>query len=309
MRRVPIVSISRGLSESLKRSLHHGSTVFVLPAAFLIILIVAFPFGDAIWISLTNHEVANPVDKFVGLANYAAWVSQASYWHALINTVVYSLATVAAGLVLGLAIGLSLNKLKAGRDFWGALILVPWIVPTVVSTLIWSWMYNPVGGVLNYVLKSLLLTRSDVNWLGRPTLALISVIVVSAWRYTPYFGVVILAGRKQVADQLYEAAVIDGASGFQQFWKVTLPSLRSVLLLTGTLIFVRVMYDFIVVYVLTKGGPGDATQILTVLSFTVAFDAGKMGSGVAAPMLAFPILAPIIFIVSGNMVKNLVGAK
>lgn len=303
------MSSQRGFLYRLRRELQRGSTIFVLPAALLIILIVAFPFGYAVWISLTNHEVANPVSKFVGLGNYIDWVRQASYWRALMHTVLYSLATVASGIVFGLAIGLSLHKIRAGRDFWGAVILVPWIVPTVVSTLVWSWMYNPVGGVLNYVLRSLMLAKHDMNWLGRPDLAMISVIIVSAWRYTPYFGVVILAGRKQVSDQLYEAAVLDGANGIQQFFKVTLPSLRNVLLLTATLIFVRVMYDFIVVYVLTKGGPGDATQILTVLSFTVSFNVGKMGSGVAAPMLAFPILAPLIFVVTGNMVKNLVGAK
>jgi ABC-type sugar transport system permease subunit len=138
---------------------------------------------------------------------------------------------------------------------------------------------------------------------------MVSVIVVSAWRYTPYFGVVILAARKQVDEQLYEASLIDGANGFQQFWRITLPSVSKVILLTSTLIFVRVVSDFSIVYVLTRGGPSGATQILTVLSFTVAFDVGKMGAGIAVPLSVMPILLPLILVVTGLMVKNQMAAR
>jgi multiple sugar transport system permease protein len=138
---------------------------------------------------------------------------------------------------------------------------------------------------------------------------MISVIVVSVWRYTPYFGVVILAARKQVNEQLYEASVIDGANGLQQFWMITLPSVSRVIMLTATLVLVRVVSDFSVVFVLTRGGPAGVTQIITVLSYMVAFDAGKMGAGIAVPLSVMPILVPLILAVTGLMVRNLMAKR
>jgi len=211
--------------------------------------------------------------------------------------------------LFGLAIGLSLHKIKFLRDLWGGAILVPWIIPTVVSVLIWSWIFNPIAGVLNYILRQLSIISQDINWLGAFPMALISVIMVSVWRYTPYFAVVILAARKQVDEQLYEASVIDGAHGLQQFWHITIPSISRIIMLTSTLVFVRVVSDFSIVYVLTRGGPAGATQIITVLSFTVAFDAGKMGLGITVPLSVMPILVPLILVVTGIMVKNLMAAR
>jgi len=295
--------------QRLLQKMSKGSTPFVLPSAFVILLFVGFPFVYAIWMSFTSHTVGSPTSEFIGLKNYADWFRRPEYWRTLLNTLVFSTSTVVLGVLFGLAIGLSLHKIKFLRDLWGGAILVPWIIPTVVSVLIWGWIFNPVASVLNYILRELSIISKDINWLGGFPLALISVIGVSAWRYTPYFGVVILAARKQVDDQLYEAAIIDGANGFQQFRRVTLPSISRVILLTSTLIFVRVVSDFSVVYVLTRGGPSGVTQILTVLSFTVAFDVGKMGSGIAVPLSVMPILVPLILVVTGLMVKNLMAAR
>ena len=286
-----------------------GSTIFVLPSAFVVLVLVAFPFVYAVWISFTNHTVGGPPAEFIGLKNYRDWFLRADYRRTLLNTLIFSTSTVAIGVVFGLAIGLSLHKIKFLRNLWGGGILVPWIIPTVVSVLIWTWIFNPVASILNYILRELSIISSDINWLGASPIAFICVIGVSAWRYTPYFGVVILAARKQVDEQLYEASFIDGASGYQQFRWVTLPSISRVILLTSTLIFVRVVSDFSVVYVLTRGGPGGTTQILTVLSFMIAFTVGKMGAGIAVPLSVMPILLPLILVVTGYMVKNLVAAR
>jgi multiple sugar transport system permease protein len=295
--------------QRLLQKMSKGSTPFVLPSAFVILLFVGFPFVYAVWMSLTSHVVGSSTSAFIGLQNYVDWFRRPDYWRTLLNTLIYASSTVLLGIIFGLAIGLSLHKIRFLRDLWGGAILVPWIIPTVVSVLIWGWIFNPVASVLNYILRELSIITKDINWLGGYPLVFICVIGVSAWRYTPYFGVVILAARKQVEDQLYEAALIDGANGFQQFLNVTLPSISRVILLTSTLIFVRVVSDFSVVYVLTRGGPSGATQILTVLSFTVAFDVGRMGSGIAVPLSVMPVLVPLILVVTGLMVKNLVAAR
>ncbi len=286
-----------------------GSTPLVLPAAFVILVLVAFPFGYAVWMSLTNHTVGSSRTDFIGFSNYIRWFSRPEYWQTILNTLIFAGSTVVFGALFGLAIGLSLHKIKFLRDLWGGAILVPWIIPTVVSVLIWSWIFNPIAGVLNYILRQLSIITQDINWLGAFPMALISVIMVSVWRYTPYFAVVILAARKQVDEQLYEASVIDGAHGLQQFWHITIPSISRIIMLTSTLVFVRVVSDFSIVYVLTRGGPAGATQIITVLSFTVAFDAGKMGLGITVPLSVMPILVPLILVVTGIMVKNLMAAR
>jgi multiple sugar transport system permease protein len=286
-----------------------GSTPLVLPAAFVILVLVAFPFGYAVWMSLTNHTVGSSRTDFIGFSNYIKWFSRPEYWQTILNTLIFAGSTVVFGALFGLAIGLSLHKIKFLRDLWGGAILVPWIIPTVVSVLIWSWIFNPIAGVLNYILRQLSIITQDINWLGAFPMALISVIMVSVWRYTPYFAVVILAARKQVDEQLYEASVIDGAHGLQQFWHITIPSISRIIMLTSTLVFVRVVSDFSIVYVLTRGGPAGATQIITVLSFTVAFDAGKMGLGITVPLSVMPILVPLILVVTGIMVKNLMAAR
>ena len=286
-----------------------SSTPLVLPAAIVILLFVAFPFVYAIYMSLTNHTVGGATTEFIGFSNYTRWFGRSDYWRTIINTLVYATATVIFGVTFGLAIGLSLNKIKFLRDIWGGAILIPWIIPTVVSVLIWMWIFNPIAGILNYMLRELSLITMDINWLGQFPIVMISVIIVSVWRYTPYFGVVILAARKQVDEQLYEASVIDGANGLQQFWRITLPPVSRVIMLTSTLVLVRVVSDFSVVFVLTRGGPAGVTQIITVLSYMVAFDAGKMGSGIAVPLSVMPILVPLILVVTSLMVKNLMAKR
>jgi multiple sugar transport system permease protein len=299
----------RSILRKIHAQLTRGSTVFVLPAAFLALIIIAYPFANALWLSFTDHTVAQAETHFIGLKNYGTWIGRQIFWQTILNTLVYAGGTVAFGIVLGFAIGLSLHRIKVLRDVWGAVILLPWIIPTVVSTLVWMWMYNPFAGILNFALMKAGIVDSSVSWLGSGKLAMISVIVVSAWRYTPYFGVVILAARKEIPDEYYEAAVTDGANTVQQFRYITVPAVLKLLFFTSMLIFIRVAYDFVVVYILTRGGPGGATQIISVLTFTTAFESGKMGAGVAAPLLLFPLFGPLILIVTNNLVKQSLGEK
>lgn len=294
---------------SVRRNFTKGGTIFVLPAVLLALLIIAYPFIQAVWLSFTDHTVAQAQTNFIGLGNYIRWVGRPIFWQTVSNTLLYSFGTIASGIVFGFAIGLSLHKIMIGRDMFGGIILMPWIIPTVASTLVWMWMFNPYAGILNFILTKIGAIDQAVSWLGQPGIAMFSVILVSAWRYTPYFGVVVLAARKEIPDQQYEVALIDGANEVQMFRYITFPGVWKVLFFTAMMVFIRVAYDFVVVYILTRGGPAGTTQIISVLTFMTAFESGKMGAGVAAPLLMFPLFAPLILLVTGTMVKSTVGGK
>jgi multiple sugar transport system permease protein len=279
----------------------------VLPAASLVLVIIAYPFVNAIWISFTNKTVAGPPPDFIGLQNYIKCIHRSDFWQTFLNTIVFASGTLILGLLFGLALGLALHRVKRGRDFVGAIILLPWIVPTVISTLVWLWMYNPFAGVLNYLFMNLGFANQPISWLGIPKLAMISVIIVSAWRNIPYFGVITLAGLKEIPEELYEVSEIDGANALQQLRFITLPALKGVLFIYSTLAFVQTAYDFALVYILTRGGPVGSTEILSVKSFMTAFVTGKMGLGVAIPVIAFPLFAPLVLLVTRRMISEWAG--
>ncbi len=291
----------------LQRMVKKPGVIFVLPAVLLIIFIIGYPFAYAIWTSFTDKTVANPYPNFVGFSNYIRWIKRPDFWRTFLNTLIYAGGTLLPSLVFGFAIGLSLHKFKRGENICGALILLPWIIPTVISTLIWLWMFNPFAGIFNYLLTNLGVISHPLNWLGDPLLAMISVIGVSVWRNCPYFGVLIFSGRKQIPDELYEASEIDGASPIQQLRFITIPSLVRIVSFTSMLIFVRTAYDFAIIYILTRGGPSGATDVFSVKAFVTAFETGQMGLGIALPLLAFPLFAPLMLWASKGMVKDLIG--
>ena len=286
------------------KKLSGPGTLFVLPTAIVVLVVIGYPFVRALWLGFTDKVVAGPPATFVGFRNYVRWAEQPEFWRTLSNTLVFAAGTLVLAIVLGFALALAMNRVKRGRDVLGAIMLFPWIIPTVISTLIWAWMYNPQLGVLNYVVHEIGLSRRPVPWLAVPSLAMIAVIVVSAWRRVPYFGVTLLAGISGISSELFEAAVIDGASASQRFWYVTLPSIRGILMLVSTLTFVETAYDFALVYILTRGGPAGTTEILSVKSFVTAFSAGQLGRGVAIPLMAFPLFLPIVWFVTQSLASR-----
>lgn len=286
-----------------------SGAAFVLPAAFLVLGVIAYPVIYAIWLSFTNRRIAGPPPQFIGFQNYIECMSSSVYWQTFVNTMVFAGGTLLLGLIFGTALALALNRITRFRNFIGAIILLPWIVPTVISTLVWLWMYNPFVGLLNYFFILTGIAKQPLPWLSHPTLAMVSVILVSAWRQVPYFGVIILAGLKEISQELYEASEIDGANALKQFIFITLPALKGVLFVYSVLVFIRTAYDFAIVYILTRGGPGGSTEVLSVTAFTEAFSSGKLGLGSAVPMIAFPIFAPLIMLVTRRMIKDWAGGS
>jgi multiple sugar transport system permease protein len=289
-------------TSAVRRSAYAG-VLFVLPAVVVVLAIIAYPLGQAIWLSLTDKQVGS-AGHFVGFENYATLFRNATYLKTIRNTFVYTFGGLVVKLVFGMWMALALNKLKKGRDVLGAVLLLPWIIPTVISTLIWAWMFDSSNGVINYMLLHLHLIKKPVAWLATSGWAMTSVIIVSAWREIPYFALSILAGLKGIPVEQYEAAALDGANAVQTFRYVTIPNLQGILLLISTLSVIQSAYDFSVVYILTRGGPVNATQLFSTLSFQTAFQAGQMGRAVAIALTAFPIFAPLVLYVTRLLQKQ-----
>jgi len=280
------------------------SVLFTLPAVFVVFFVIAFPLGQAIWLSFTDKTVGNPAANFIGTQNYNYWLHSPAFWQVLKNSVVLGLATVVISLFLGLPFAIALGRLKKLKSIVGGIALIPWITPTVVSSLVWYWMLNPFSGLINWTLKTMGLIHTPINWLGTPTLAMVSIIVVSTWRRAPYFGVVFNAGLSEIPIELYEAARIDGANAWQQFRYVTLPALRGLIFLVSILGFIETAYSFTFVYVLTRGGPAGATQIIPVQAFVTAFNSGQLAKGIAMPLLTIPLFIPLMLIGTRRLIAR-----
>lgn len=261
---------------------------FQLPMVLVVLGLVAYPFFEAIRLSLTDQVVGSAQAEFIGLSNYQSVFGEVGFRNAFRNTMVWSFITIAFKLSLGMLMALVLNQSFRGSMFVRGLLLIPWIIPTPISALVWVWIFSDVGGVLNGILNT------DVAWLGAPTIAFAAVLSVQIWRGTPFFGITLLAGLKAIPQERYEAAAIDGANALQRFIHVTLPGLRFVILVACLLEAVWALGDFSIVWIMTRGGPAGATQLLATLSYQTAFLSSNLAKGIAISLFPLPILALLI---------------
>ena len=271
--------------------------LFILPAAIVVLAIIAYPLVNAFWLSMTNQTVGSD-GSFIGLANYIALLHDTAFRQTVGNTLVYTFGGLVFKVLLGMIMALALNRILAGRTVTTGVLLLPWIIPTVISTLVWKWMLDSSTGVINYLLIGAHVVNHPIAWLGTGSLAMASVITVSVWREVPYFGVSFLAGLKNIGREQCEVASTEGANAWQKFLFVTLPNLRGIILLIGVLSAVQAAYDFTIVWVLTAGGPVNATHLVSTLSFEYAFMNGNIARAVAVSLAAFPIIAPIILVIA-----------
>jgi ABC-type sugar transport system permease subunit len=275
--------------------------LFVLPIVVLVLALVAYPFGYAIYLSMTRKYVGVP-PVFVGLDNYVKLAGDGFFRRALANSFVFTFASVAVKLVLGMAMALVLTSRIRFRSFFTGVLLIPWVAPTVVSALNFYWIYDYSLGVLNYLLVHVLgVLPTGVGWLSEPNTAMASVIAVNVWRGFPFFGISFLAGMKAIPADLYEAAAVDGADIVQRFLNVTLPGLKNIVIIVVLLSTIWTFNDFQIVYILTKGGPGGATQVLPVLTYEIAFGAQRLGEAIAVALTMLPGLAIVIVVLARYM--------
>jgi multiple sugar transport system permease protein len=197
---------------------------------------------------------------------------------------------------LGLWLALLLNRHFRGKAFTRAFILLPFIIPTVLSTFAWKWMFDPTFSVINWTLFQLGVIHSRINWLGDPDLALISVIIVNVWRGVPFFAISLLAGLQTINPELEEAAAIDGARPWQRFWHVTWPLLLPVTMVVVLFSIIQTFADFQLVYVLTGGGPANATQLFATYAYQIGVGTGLLSEGAAVSLAMFPFLLIVVVV-------------
>lgn len=262
----------------------------MVPGALLLMVFMAYPFFLGIWLSLTDTMIGIP-GGFVGLWNFIDLLGDDIFLQTARNTFIYALVTVPFKCVLGLGLALILNnRFRLGNPI-RATVMLPWIVPTALSTLGWFMIFDAVFSPISWLMKDLGLITKNVNFLGDPILAISAVCFVNIWRGTPFFGITILAGLQAVPRHLLEAAAIDGASTWHRFVHVTFPHIRGVILIATLLSIIWTFADFQLIYVLTKGGPANQTHIFGTYAYQIGLSATSIGMGAAIALYMFPVLA------------------
>jgi len=269
--------------------------LLLLPTLALLALFIAYPFVEGVRLSVTDTKVGVP-GKFVGLQNFEEIWSDSIFHIAVWNTCFYTAVATVFKLALGLWLALLLNRHFKGKALARAFILLPFIIPTVLSTLAWKWMFDPTFSVINWVLFKLGLIEGRINWLGDPNLALISVIIVNVWRGVPFYAISLLAGLQTISPELHEAAAIDGARAWQRFWHVTWPLLLPVTLVIVLFSVIQTFADFQLVYVLTGGGPANATHLFATYAYQLGIGTGLLSKGATISLAVFPVLLLVVIV-------------
>ncbi len=275
----------------LDREAHLGYLLLV-PLLLLLGFFVAYPFLFGIWLSVTNAQIGDN-GHFVGAANYQYERSDTVFIQSFANTITYTAITTVFKLGLGLLMALLLNQVFPAQRFVRAALLLPWIIPSVLSTLAWRWMFDPTFSVVNWVAVHYL-HLPGVNWLGTTSTALVSLMIVNTWRGIPFYGISFLAGLQTIPTELYEAARVDGATRFQQFRQITLPMLRPILVVVLLLSTILTFGDFTLPYVLTNCAPYNSTCVLSTWAFQIGVNGGYIGIGAAISLVLFPLLSIIV---------------
>lgn len=278
--------------------------LFVTPMVLIVGGLVAYPFFAAFLMSMSAQYVGPGYQGFVGFRHYVSLSSDFIFRKAIVNTFIWAFLSVVFKLGFGLVLALTLNQRFRGSNLAKSLVLIPWVIPTPITSLVWLWILNDMFGVLNFLLLKAHAIEVPVAWLGSGGLALLSVVGVNIWRGTPFFALSLLAGLKNIPEAQYEAATIDGAGRFHSFLYVTLPNLTYVILIASLLESIWSLGDFSIVYIMTRGGPAGATHLISTLSYEVGFMSGNLGRAVAVSLYPLPVIALLIIAVTYFMERG-----
>lgn len=274
-----------------------GPFVLLVPALASIGAVSVYPVLLGLWLSFRDTTLASPTDTFIGLSNYLQLFSDGQFWNAWIHTIQFTTASTLLETSIGLMIALVLSERFRGRGMVRAAMLVPWAIPTVVTSKMFGWLFDGQHGMVNYLLRSVGLIQHNVDWYGSPDFALTTIIIADVWKTTPFMALLLLAGLQTIPDSLAEASVIDGANAWQQFWYVRLPLLAPSLLIAAMFRALDAFRIFDLVYVLTGGGPADSTEVLSTLTYKDLFSALQFGYGsaLATSMFGTEIMIAVVF--------------
>ncbi|WP_441692709.1 carbohydrate ABC transporter permease [Inquilinus sp. YAF38] len=268
---------------------------FLLPAAVVLLLFLTYPLGLGLWLGFTDTRLGRP-GIWIGIENYEFLYEDPIFWLAVFNTILYTTVASIFKFVLGLWLALLLNRHLPFKAFLRAIVLLPWVVPTVLSGIAFWWIFDAQFSVISWALIKLGLIDTPINFLGDVANARASVIAANIWRGIPFVAITLLAGLQTIPQSLYEAAVLDGASNWQRFRWITLPMLSPIIAVVMTFSVLFTFTDFQLIYVLTRGGPLNATHLMATLSFQRAIPGGQLGEGaaIASAMIPF-LLAAVMF--------------
>ena len=264
--------------------------ILMIPGALLLMVFMAYPFFPGIWLSLSDSMIGR-MGRFIGLRNFADLLTDSIFLQTTRNTFTYALITVPFKAVLGLGLALALNIRMRFSYPMRAVVLMPWIVPTALSTLGWFMIFDPVFSPISWLLRQMGVINKNINFLGDPGLAIAMLCLVNIWRGIPFFGITILAGLQAVPQELHEAAAIDGANAWHRFRHVTIPAIKGIALIASLLSIIWTFADFQLIYILTKGGPANQTHIFGTYAYQIGLSATEIGMGAAIALYMFPILS------------------
>ena len=268
---------------------------FMLPAAAFLILFLVYPLGLGVWLSFTDSKIGTP-GGFIGLENYEWIIGDAKFQLAVFNTLFYTFVASAIKFAVGLYLAILLNNHLPFKAMIRAIVLIPFIVPTVLSAIAFWWIFDPQFSVISWALRKWGLISGNIDFLGDPWNARASVIFANVWRGVPFIAITLLAGLQTVSPSLYEAATLDGASKWQMFRFVTYPILTPIIAVVMTFSVLFTFTDFQLIKVLTNGGPAGTTELMATMSYNTAILGGRIGEGAAISTAMIPFLLGAIMI-------------
>lgn len=272
--------------------------MLIAPTVLVFCAVIVYPLISAIYLSLFKIYTPTLQGGWVGLANYQELLAKGEFWSSLLNNLIWTVGTLSLQIIFGVGMALVLHQNIWFRSLARSLILFPYFISTVVAVLVWKWLFNDLYGILNHLMMGAGLIDMPIDYLGSMPNAMVSVILVGAWKYFPFVVIAVLARLQSIPEQLYEAAKIDGAGPIARFFDVTLPQLRDVLVV---IVMLRAIWDFKefdLIFLLTGGGPVTSTQTLPLMVYKEAFKMNQMGmaSAYAVVMMAIMLVFMIVYI-------------
>jgi multiple sugar transport system permease protein len=270
--------------------------LLLAPALIIMLAILVYPAISTLWLSLHNVRLSATDQPFIGLQNYRVILSSDLLRVVLRNSLVWTFGSIAIQFLLGFSTALILDRMRGWGNFLRGILIIPWVMPGIVIAFVWKWLLSPDWGVVNYFLQRLGLIHDYIPWLAREGTAMMAIILANSWKGFPFWMIMISAGLKGIHTEIYDAAAVDGASGWKLLRYVVIPLLRLPLFVTSMLAFIWTYNYFDLIFALTHGGPVDATRTVPIYIYDTAFTAFRMGEATAASMLLLILMAVVVFI-------------